>query len=201
MTVRTLPSTNTPTKVPRILLIDGTRLKQPGGSGDDGRVHLGYDGLAARLVDVRVADRHTAEAFELFLIGPGDVLVADRGYSRRSQWAYALQRGADVVVRLAVQQVPLLDEDGGSVDVVAWLKQAACGTLSRPVAFEHQGQRFSGRLIACALPAEAAERARDKAGKKASKQQRELKEETLLSSRLAARLLFPAFGQVVRPAG
>jgi Transposase DDE domain len=173
------PSGSPPSCMQRIVLIDATRLKEPGGCGDDWRVHLGYDLLAGRLVGVRVADRHTAEAFELFLIGPGDVLVADRGYSRRSQWAYALQRGADVVVRLAVQQVPLLDEDGGSVDVVAWLKQAACGTLSRPVAFEHQGQRFSGRLIACALPAEAAERARDKARKKASKQQRELKEETL----------------------
>ena len=59
------------------------RLKEPGGSGDDWRVHLGYDLLAGRLVDVRVADRHTAEAFELFEVGPGDALVADRGYSRR----------------------------------------------------------------------------------------------------------------------
>jgi hypothetical protein len=69
--------------LPRIVLIDATRLKEPGGSGDNWRVHLGYDLLAGRLVDVRVADRHMAEAFELFEVGPGDVLVADRGYSRR----------------------------------------------------------------------------------------------------------------------
>src|SRR5437764_402867 len=105
--------------------------------------------------------------------------VADRGYSRRGQWADALMCGADVVVRLAVQQVPLLDEPGQSLDVVAWLKEAAVGTQSRPVAFEHEGQRLSGRLIACALSPEAAERARAKARKKASKQQRELKAETL----------------------
>jgi Transposase DDE domain len=165
--------------VQRIVLIDATRLKEPGGCGDDWRVHLGYDLLAGRLVDVRVADRHTAEAFELFVVGPGDVLVADRGYSRRSQWAYALQRGAQVVVRLAVQQVPLLDEHGESLDVVAWLKEVAAGTQSRRVAFEHEGQRFSRRLIASSLSPEAAERARAKARKKASKQQREIKEETL----------------------
>jgi hypothetical protein len=179
LAVTAVPSTNPATQVPRILLIDGTRLKQPGGSGDDWRVHLGYDLLAARLVDVRVADRHTAEAFELFVVGPGDVLVADRGYSRRSQWAYALRRGADVVVRLAVQQVPLLDEHGESLDVVVWLKAAPGGTQSRLVVFEHEGYRFAGRLIACALSAEAAERARAKVRKKASKQQRELKAETL----------------------
>jgi hypothetical protein len=75
--------------------------------------------------------------------------------------------------------VPLLDEHGQSLDVVAWLKEVVVGTQSRSVFFEHEGQRFGGRLIACALPPEAAERARAKARKKASKQQRELKEETL----------------------
>jgi hypothetical protein len=93
--------------------------------------------------------------------------------------AYALKHGAHLVVRLALQQVPLLDEDGESLDVVAWLKETAGGTQSRLVFFEHEGQRFGGRLIACALPAEAAERARAKARKKACKQQREIKEETL----------------------
>jgi hypothetical protein len=63
-------------------------------------------GTGGRLVGVRVADRHTAEAFELFVVGPGEVLVADRGSSRRSQFAYALQRGADVVVRLADKPSP-----------------------------------------------------------------------------------------------
>lgn len=173
------PCTSPSGRVPRILLIDGTRLKEPGGSGDDWRVHLGYDLLAARLVDVRVADRHTAEAFALFVVGTGDVLVADRGYSRRGQWAYALKSGADIVVRLAVQQVPLLDEQGESLDVVAWLQEGPSGMQSREVVFEHEGQRFAGRLLACALSPQAAERARAKARKKASKQQRDLKAETL----------------------
>ncbi len=173
------PSDSQESRVQRVLLIDATRLKELGGSGDDWRVHLGYDLLAGRLVGVRVADRHTAEAFELFLLGPGDLVVADRGYSRRGQWAYALLRGAQVVVRLAVHQVPLLDEQGQRLDVVAWLKEVSSGTHSRRVVFEHQGQRFSGRLIACALSQEAAERARAKARKKASKHQRALKAETL----------------------
>jgi hypothetical protein len=79
-----LAVTNPPTRsssstVPRILLIDAARLKQPGGTGDDWRVHVGYDLLAGRLVDVRVSDRHPAEAFELFVLGPGDMVIADRG--------------------------------------------------------------------------------------------------------------------------
>jgi Transposase DDE domain len=182
--------------VPRILLIDATRLKQPGGTGDDWRVPVSYDLLGGRLVDVRVADRHTAEAFELFVLEPGQIVIADRGYSR--QFAYALRQGAQVVVRLAVQQVPLLDEHGQGLDVLAWLQEGKGGTQSRAVAFDQQGQRFRGRLIACALPPEAAERARAKVRKKASKEQRQLKAETLV---LAGWLLvaeFLACGQLVR---
>ena len=171
------PADSQSPSMPRILLIDATRLKQPGGSGDDWRVHLGYDLLGARLLDVRVADRHTAEAFELFVRGPGDIVIADRGYSRCRQRAYALRQGAHVVVRL---EVPLLDEQGQQLDVVAWLRESQDGTQRRAVAFDSGGQRFRGRLIACALPAAAAERARDQARKKASKQQRQLKEQTLL---------------------
>lgn len=163
----------------RIVLVDATRLKEPGGCGDDWRLHLGYDLVAGRLLDVKVSDQHTAEGFTLFRWQPGDLVVADRGYCRRAQLAFVLRAGAQVVVRLAVWQVPLLDEHGEPFDVLAWLRQQGSGQHACPVAFEHEGSRFTGRLIACALPEEAAERARAKERKKASKQQRQLKEETL----------------------
>ena len=78
-----------------------------------------------------------------------------------------------------MQKVPLLDEHGQPLDVVAWLRACQGGTQSRTVAFAYQGHRFAGRLIASALPAEAAERARKKARRMASKQQRQVQEQTL----------------------
>ncbi len=108
----------------RVILIDATRLKEPGGCGDDWRLHLGYDLVAGRLLDVRVSDRHTAEGFTLFALRTGDLVVADRGYCRRGQLASVLRIGAHVVVRLAVFQVPLLDEQGQPFDVLAWRKRA-----------------------------------------------------------------------------
>jgi hypothetical protein len=163
----------------RVILIDATRLKEPGGCGDDWRLHLGYDLVGGRLLDVRVSDRHTAEGFTLFDLRAGDLVVADRGYCRRGQLAYVLRSGAHGVVRLAVFQVPLLDAQGQPFDVLAWLKERKQGHHSCLVAFEHEGERFAGRLLACSLPEEAAERARAKERRKASKQQRQLKEETL----------------------
>jgi hypothetical protein len=174
-----VPTTPAAVCCPRIVLVDATRLKEPGGTGDDWRVHLGYELLAGRLLDVKVSDRHTAEGFTLFCWQAGDVVVADRGYCRRGQLAFVLQAGADVVVRLAVQQMPVLDEAGQPFDVLAWLQQHSSGLHSCPVAFEHQGQHFAGRLIASPLPEEAAERARAKARKKAAKQQRQIQPETL----------------------
>lgn len=168
-----------PMGITRVVLIDATRLKRPGGSGDDVRVHLGYDLLAGQLVDVQVSDGHTAEGFTLFGVQPTDLLVADRGYCRRGQLAHARRAGAQVVVRLAVHQVPLLDQGGQSIDVQAWLQQHGSGQHSRWVAFEQDGCCVWGRLLACSLSQDKAERARAKERKKASKQQREVKVETL----------------------
>jgi len=179
LAVTTPPCAHPLPGVRRIVLIDATRLKEPGGSGDDWRVHLGYDLLAGRLLDVKVSDGHTAEGFTLLHLQVGDLVVADRGYCRRKQLAYVLQVGAQVVVRLAVHQVPLLDGQGAPFDVLAWLKEQGSGQHSCLVAFEHAGCSFAARLIACSLPTAAAERARAKERKKAAKQQRQLKEETL----------------------
>jgi hypothetical protein len=90
-----------------------------------------------------------------------------------------MRRGCQLVVRLAFFQVPLLDEAGEPFDVLAWLKACKVGQHSCPVAFEYEGERFALRLIANSLPEEEAERVRARERKKAAKQQRQLKEETL----------------------
>ena len=163
----------------RVLLLDATRLKQPGGCGDDWRVHLAYDLLSGQLADVKVHDRHTAEGFTLFDWHPTDMVVADRGYSRRPQLAHVMRTGAHLVVRLAVQQVPLVTRQGEPLDVVAWVQARGEGQWSCPVAFEHDSGCYLGHLIACSLPPDAAERAREKERKRARKQQRQVGEQTL----------------------
>lgn len=64
----------------RVLLIDATRLKTPGGCGDDVRLHQSYDLRAGRMVEVTVTDRQQAEALAHFRIQAGDLLVTDAGY-------------------------------------------------------------------------------------------------------------------------
>ena len=174
-----VPAATCQVKQKRVLLIDATRLKRPGGCGDDWRVHLGYDLRAGRLVDLHVSDRHTAEGFSLFEVQAGDLFVGDRAYCRRTQAAFVLHQQGEVILRFSVHHFPLQDQQGRPLDVLAWLNTCGEGQHSRLVRFTSEGHTFSGRLLARSLPQEAAQRARERQRRKASKQQWQLREETL----------------------
>ena len=73
-----------------IHLVDATRLRVPGGSGDDWRLHLCYNFTLARLGQVVVTDNHTAEGLKHFQLQPADVVVADGGYGYRRDAATAV---------------------------------------------------------------------------------------------------------------
>ena len=64
----------------RVRLIDATRLRQPGGTGDDWRVHFAYNCTAGRMDAVVVTDQHRAERLAHFPLLLGDIVVADKGY-------------------------------------------------------------------------------------------------------------------------
>jgi hypothetical protein len=63
----------------RVRLIDATRLRHPGGTGDDWRVHFAYDFTAGRMDDVVVTDQHSAERLAHFMLRRGEIAVADNG--------------------------------------------------------------------------------------------------------------------------
>ena len=81
-------------------MIDATRLRHPGGTGDDWRVHFAYDFTAGRMDEVVVTDQHSAERLAHFTLRPGDIAVVDNGYGYRASVATAVRQGADVVLRI-----------------------------------------------------------------------------------------------------
>ena len=88
-------------------MIDATRLRQPGGTGDDWRVHFSYDFTAGRMDEVVVTDQHSAERLTHFALRAGDIAVGDRGYGYRSSVATAVQQGADVALRITPATFPV----------------------------------------------------------------------------------------------
>ena len=158
----------------RLLLIDATRLRQIGGSGDDWRVHLAYELLGGRMAQVVVTDQKSAEQLAHFDPQPGDILVGDCGYGYRKNVAFARTKQADTVLRVYLPSFPLEDADGQPFDAVSWLL-AHHGTLAQWTGCCRQrGQRYRVRLIASKLPPAKVEAARKRKAKKATKAQRKL---------------------------
>src|SRR4051794_1572319 len=50
----------------RLLLVDASCLHQPGGTGDDWRLHLAYDFIAGRMAQVHITDRYGGERLDRY---------------------------------------------------------------------------------------------------------------------------------------
>jgi hypothetical protein len=163
----------------RVLAIDGTALRQVGGSGDDWRLHTAYDLRAGRLSQVKLSDEHTAESLAHYRLQAGDVVVADNGYGYRRSIATVTQQGAEGIFRITPATFPLQDGAEQAIDVAAWLKQTGEAVRSLACWCVYQGQCYAVRLIALQLPHEAAQAARERKSKKACKDGRTISGATL----------------------
>jgi hypothetical protein len=163
------PELALPRPLGRVLLVDASRLRQPGGTGDDWRLHLAYDLLAGRMSQVSVTDRHGGEHLERYRGQAGDVLVADGGYGYRRSVAWAAEQQADVVVRIHPATFPLESEAGQPCNVWRWLRQKGPKERQWVGWCRWQGQRYRVRLIAAKLEAAATQRARRRHRRKAQK--------------------------------
>ena len=163
----------------RVLLVDATRLRQIGGSGDDWRVHLAYDLLAARMGQVRVSDRKGAEKLSHFELHSGDIVVADSGYGYRKQLTYARSKQADVVLRVCLATFPLEHEDTTVFDAAAWVLKQHASVAEWQGWCRIDGKRERVRLIASKLPCDKIAAVRKRKKRKAQKAGRRIKSQTL----------------------
>jgi hypothetical protein len=73
------PALPCPRPTGRLILVDARPLGQPGGTGDDWRLHLAADFLAGRLHQGCGTDRYGGEHLERYRWPAGEGIVADRG--------------------------------------------------------------------------------------------------------------------------
>lgn len=169
----------------RVCLRDATVISRPGSTGTDWRVHVSFDLENLRMDKIEVTDAHGGENLDRFTPSPGDIVVADRVHAFAKSLGSVLCHGADVVVRINWQNLPLWTDENERLDIIAWLKKAFVNgaTPHQELSVQlptPQGQ-FALRLVACQLPLEAAERARAKARKTAQKKGRTPDERTLFA--------------------
>src|SRR6266536_2359767 len=173
------PALPCPRPAGRLVLVDGSPLGQPGGTGDDWRLHLAYDLLAGRMHQVGVTDRRGGEHLERYRWQAGEVIVADRGYGYRRRVATAVRQPADVVVRIHPAPFPLETEAGQPCNVRRWLRPRGSAEWEWHGWCRWAGQRYPVRRVAAQLDPTATRRARRRARRKAQKAGRTITAPTL----------------------
>jgi DDE family transposase len=142
-------------------LIDATTLCGPGALGTDARIHTKLRAADVAVLEAMVTDATGGETFKRFAFAPGELVLADRGYSNAPSVAHAREHGADVLLRYNRGALPL-SYQGQPLDVLARVRTLSGeeAVLDLPVSFEQEDECIQGRLIATRLPAAEAEKAR-----------------------------------------
>jgi hypothetical protein len=154
----------------RVRLIDASVVNGPGSKGTDWRVHLSLDLGQGRIDEVEVTDSRGAETLIRHAVQAGDILVVDRGYAHANGMGRVLAQGGRLIVRISIHNMRLYDERGVKLDLLEWLRGAPdTGAVERQVWIKADDGVFSARLMAKRLNQEAAEAARRRLRRQASK--------------------------------
>jgi hypothetical protein len=144
-----------------MVLVDATVVCGPGATGPDTRIHTKLRAADVAVLQAMVTDVRGGETLKHFSFEAGELALGDRIYSNPGNVAYALEQGADVLLRYNRGSLPL-SYLGQPLDVLARVRTLTgeAATLDLPVSFEHDDERFNGRLIATRLPLAEADKAR-----------------------------------------
>jgi hypothetical protein len=129
-------------------------VSKPGSQGTDYRLHLEFDLGTLTITDLTLTDAHGGESLKQYPLQAGEIAVGDRGYAQRQGIAAAVAAGAEVIVRLNWQNVPLTGREGPAFDLFAAPRELAPAKDGTPA--------VAGRLIGVRVSAKAAQAARRK---------------------------------------
>lgn len=172
------------TASPSVRLIDATTVTAPGSKGTDWRIHLDFDLARTTISEIQLTSGDGGETFLRHEFEPGELVIADRGYSLRPGLVHVVEAGADFIVRLNWSSVPLQQRGGEPWDLLDELRrlpEAEPGVFDLEITPDPKEatQPVQVRLVALRKSEAAAEEARHKVLKDASKRGRKLQAQTL----------------------
>jgi Transposase DDE domain len=164
--------------------LDGTLVKEPGRSGSSWRIHYSVQ-IPSLICDhfelTSTKGAGTGETLGRFAAMEGDLVLADRGFSKPAGIEALSRQGAAVIVRLNSVSLPLFNQDGsrfGLAEEIGKMKETGVDRAWEVWVQGTQG-RIAGRLCAIRKSEEAAERARRRIQRKAQQGGSKPKPETL----------------------
>jgi hypothetical protein len=168
----------------QVKLVDATRVQEPGPTGSNWVLHYCVSLSSLACEQVIVTDqRGNGESFKRFRVQAGDLYLADRAYGVRPGIFYLREAGADVLVRFALDNLPLEDAAGRHWDLLKHLRRLKSTQVGDwPVELVYEGQRLSGRVCAIKKSRQARLAAQKKLLVKSAKSNAQTKDSTLESS-------------------
>lgn len=165
-----------------VRLVDSTRVKEPGPTGSSWCIHyaIGLPSLACD--EMVVLDTHgNGESFRRFSVKAGDLLIGDRAYGVRPGIVHVCDRQGDVLVRFAMDNLPLQTPEGRPFDLLGHLRTLTGTTLGDWAARLDNDRETAllGRVCAIRKSRQAAERARQHVRRQAQKNGSQVKPQTL----------------------
>ena len=143
-------------------IVDATTIQEPGAVGISWRVHYSIR-LPTLVCDfISVTSVRGGETLCRVPLRPGDVILADRGYSHRAGVAWVMSQGGHVIVRHQGANFPLMEGHGKPFDLLQHLRSLRGHQPDGwSVAFEEDGRQWPVWLQAVRKSAAAAERAKE----------------------------------------
>lgn len=130
-----------------------------------------------KLEQVKATDKHTAESLTHFVLGKGDLVMADAGYGTSQNYIYAQGQNADVILRITQKTFCLYDMGGEKISLVHLLKDAEKKHMEWVDVFgfcRHKNRSGFVRVVAQRLPENQAEKAKKRREGDASRKQRHI---------------------------
>ena len=164
----------------RIRVVDATTVEEQGGAGTNWRVHytLCLPDLSCDFFEL--TDETGGETYRRIPVKPGDLLLADRGYSNAHGVRAVAEAGGDVLVRWNSFSFPLQTAGRKPFEALKAMNQLPKrGCREWEVSFVQDRTRYLGRLCAIRKGAVATARAQKKIRSQALKKQKQVNEEAL----------------------
>jgi hypothetical protein len=164
-----------------VRIVDATIVKEPGKTGSEWRIlySLRLPELECDFFELTgTTGAGNGESFSRIPVTRQDLLLADAGYSKAPGIQSVVAQGADVLVRLHPQSLPLIDDTGSALDLLAKLKTLKTAGQVGEWNVTPVGTEVRGRICAVRKSEESIRIAHRRIQRRASKKQTRTKPQT-----------------------
>lgn len=150
-----------------------------GPTGSVWRLHYAFDLQDLSCAFAKLTDNRGGETLRRFALQPGDVALGDRAYGTPTGVAHAQRAGADVLVRINLQNMPLYTAHAKRLSLLPRLRKLAIGEVRDWRAWVRgTAGLIPGRLVAVRKSAGATALAQRRLAQRARKTGEQLQPET-----------------------